>query len=56
MFIYLFFFITLFFFIILQVSWLDILCEQGIAGNTNPLSQDYLVWANIELGNVMTYK
>ena len=25
-------------------------------GDTNPLAQDYLVWANIELGNFMTYK
>ena len=27
---------------------------QGIAGDTNPLAQDYLVWANTELGNFMT--
>ena len=30
--------------------------KQGIAGDTNPLAQDYLVWANTELGNVMTYE
>ena len=24
-------------------------------GDTNPVAQDYLVWANIELGNFMTY-
>ena len=24
--------------------------KQGIAGDTNPLAQDYLVWANTELG------
>ena len=29
---------------------------QSIAGDTNPLAQDYLVWANTELGNVMSYK
>ena len=29
--------------------------QQGIADNTNPLAQDYLVWANTELGNFMTH-
>ena len=29
--------------------------KQGSAGDTNSLVQDYLVWANIELGNFMTY-
>ena len=29
--------------------------KQGIAGNTNSLAQDYLVWANTDLGNFMTH-
>ena len=29
--------------------------KQGMAGNTNPLAQDYLVWVKSELGNFMTY-
>ena len=29
--------------------------QQGIAGDTNPLAQDYLVWVNTELGNFMAY-
>ena len=29
--------------------------QQGMAGNTNPLTQDYLVWVKTELGNFMTY-
>ena len=29
--------------------------KQGITGDTTPLAQDYFVWANIELGNFMTY-
>ena len=30
-------------------------CKQGIAGDTDPLAQDYLVWANTELANFMSY-
>ena len=29
--------------------------QQGIAGDTNTLSQDYLVWANTDLVKFMTY-
>ena len=29
--------------------------KQGIAGDTNPLAQDYLVRGNTKLGNSMTY-
>ena len=29
--------------------------KQGNTGDTTPLTEDYLVWANTELGNFMTY-
>ena len=32
-----------------------VLTEQGIAGDTNSLVENYFKWANIDLGNFMTY-
>ena len=29
--------------------------KEGFEGDTNPLTQDYLMWANTELGNSMTH-
>ena len=29
--------------------------KKGNTGDTTPLAQDYLVWANTELGNFMTH-